>query len=53
MKKLLSILISLILVCSFIPALAEDSDLAAIKANGKLIVGITDYAPMDYKDENG
>ncbi len=30
-----------------------DSDLAYIKENNKLIVGITDYAPMDYKDENG
>ena len=53
MKKLLSVIISLLLVCSMIPALAADSDLADIKAAGKLIVGITDYAPMDYKDENG
>ena len=30
-----------------------DSDLAYITENNKLIVGITDYAPMDYKDENG
>ncbi len=32
---------------------AADSDVAAIKAKGKLIVGITDFAPMDYKDDNG
>ena len=34
---------------------AEDggSDLAFVQNNGKLVVGITDYAPMDYKDENG
>ncbi len=31
----------------------SDSDLAAIQAKGTLIVGITDYEPMDYKDENG
>ena len=31
-------------------ALADDSDLAKIIANGKIVVGITDYAPMDYKD---
>lgn len=31
----------------------SDSDLAYIKNKGKLIVGITDYAPMDFKDENG
>ncbi len=24
-----------------------------IKAKGKLVIGITDYKPMDYKDENG
>ena len=30
-----------------------ESDLAKIQQAGKLIVGITDYAPMDYKDENG
>ena len=31
----------------------EDSDLAAIRKAGKIVIGITDYAPMDYKDENG
>ena len=31
---------------------SEDSDVEKIKKNGKLIVGITDFAPMDYKDEN-
>ena len=30
-----------------------DSDVAYVQNNGKLIVGITEYAPMDYKDENG
>ena len=29
------------------------SDLAFVQANGKLVVGITDYAPRDYKDDNG
>lgn len=32
---------------------AEDSDVQYIKDKGKLIVGITEFAPMDYKDENG
>ena len=27
-------------------------DLEAIKANGKLVIGITDYEPMNYKDKN-
>lgn len=30
-----------------------DSDVAYIKEKGTLIVGITDFAPMDYKDDNG
>ena len=32
---------------------AADSDVAYIQDKGTLIVGITDFAPMDYKDENG
>lgn len=32
---------------------AAATDLSYIQDNGKLIVGITDYAPMDYKDDNG
>ncbi len=30
-----------------------DSDVEYIKGKGKLIVGITDFAPMDYKDDAG
>ena len=30
-----------------------ESDLAYVKEKGTLVVGITDFAPMDYKDENG
>ena len=32
---------------------AGDSGVAYIQDKGSLIVGITDFAPMDYKDENG
>ena len=32
---------------------ATDSDKAYVLNNGKLVVGITDYAPMDYKDADG
>ena len=31
----------------------EDSDVAYIQDKGTLIVGITDFAPMDYKDGSG
>lgn len=34
-------------------AAEADSDVAYIQDKGTLIVGITDFAPMDYKDENG
>ena len=29
------------------------SDIDAVKKAGKLTVGITEYEPMDYRDENG
>ena len=32
---------------------AADGDVAYIKNKGTLIVGITDFAPMDYQDANG
>ncbi|MBR5583976.1 MAG: transporter substrate-binding domain-containing protein [Lachnospiraceae bacterium] len=32
---------------------AVESDLAYVKEKGVLVVGITDFAPMDYKNEDG
>lgn len=32
---------------------AAESDVAYIQEKGTLIVGITDFAPMDYEDDNG
>ena len=32
---------------------AADSDLEYVKDKGTLVVGITDFEPMDYKDDNG
>ena len=34
-------------------ASASDSDVQYIKDKGKLVVGITEFEPMDYKDANG
>jgi len=56
MKKFLAMLLSVLLVLSLFAGCGggkSDSDLAYIQDKGKLVVGITDYAPMDYKDENG
>ncbi len=56
MKKMIAMLLTMVLVlgcfcgCS---AGNPDSDLKAIQKKGKIVIGITDYAPMDYKDENG
>ena len=32
---------------------AADSDLAYVQGKGTLVVGITEFEPMDYQDENG
>ena len=55
MKKMIALLLAMILMLTCFTACGakEDSDLAAIKKAGKIVVGITDYAPMDYKDEDG
>ena len=55
MKKFIAILLAIMLMLTCFTACGakNDSDLAAIKKAGKIVVGITDYAPMDYKDENG
>ena len=54
MKKILSLIVALTLVFALgASAFAADSDLAYVKDKGVLIVGITDFAPMDYKDDDG
>ena len=35
------------------PEAGAESDLAYVQDKGKLVVGITNFEPMDYKDENG
>ena len=35
------------------PAVDTSSDLAVIKDKGKMVIGITEYQPMNYYDENG
>ena len=72
-KKMLSLMLAAMMTVSCaVPALAADSDTAAvsgaesaaesfdpkgdlayIKDKGDLIVGITDFEPMDYKDDDG
>ena len=35
------------------PEASADSDMAYVKDKGTLVVGITDFEPMDYKDDSG
>jgi len=56
MKKLFAMLLVLTLTLSCFAACGSQkpaSDLDYVKDKGTLVVGITDYEPMDYKDENG
>ena len=55
MKKLIAVILAFVFVLSLAACGANEhpSDLEYIADNGKIVVGITDFAPMDYEDENG
>ena len=55
MKKMFALLLVLVLALTCLSACgaSSDSDLKYIQKKGTMIVGITEYEPMDYKDENG
>lgn len=53
MKKMFAMLLALAMCMMTVCAFAEDSDMAYVKEKGKLVVGITDFEPMDYKDADG
>ena len=54
-KKLLALVLCMAMVLSMTACGGKDtgSDVEYIKDKGTLVVGITDFEPMDYKDENG
>lgn len=63
MKKLLALLLAVAMLACFAgcqttedptdPSEAAKTDYEYVKENGKLVVGITEFAPMDYKDDDG
>ena len=56
MKKMIALVLSLVAVLVLFAGCSKkdaNSDLAYVQKKGTLIVGITDYAPMDYQDDNG
>lgn len=67
MKKIIALMMTLLMTFSLTAcgdsktteketssdASSTESDLEYVKEKGTLVVGITDFEPMDYKDENG
>ncbi len=58
MKKILALVMAVLMMATLFvgcgsTAADSDSDLAYVQDKGTLVVGITDYAPMNYKDSNG
>lgn len=57
MKKAAAVALAALMALSAVGCGSSSSnssgDIATIKKNGKLVVGITDFAPMDYKDKKG
>lgn len=68
MKKLIALMLTLMMVLSLAACgsssgsdsesgsgseASDGSDMAYVKDKGTLVVGITDFEPMDYKDESG
>jgi len=52
MKKFLVVVMALVMALTMVSAYAE-TDKEYVVNKGVLVVGITDFEPMDYKDENG
>ena len=62
-KKVIAVVLAVLTVCFAFAACSNGSfdsgdkssktDSGKIIESGKLVVGITDFAPMDYKDDNG
>lgn len=55
MRRLIAFVLAALMVAACFAGCGAKggSDLKAVQDKGTLVVGITDYAPMDYKDENG
>ncbi len=58
MKKFIALLLVVILAFSMVgcgnnSSTENESDLSYIQSKGVLVVGITEFEPLDYKDDNG
>lgn len=54
MKKVIALVLVALVLSMFAACTPQGgSDLAYVQEKGTLVVGITEYPPMDYKDDNG
>ena len=56
MKKLLTVMLTVALAAITalsLTACGSKDDVGYVKKQGKLVIGVTDYAPFDYQDDNG
>lgn len=55
MKNLFAIVLAFVLMLTCFAACGGNNgtDIENIQKKGKIVIGITDYAPMDYKDDSG
>ena len=51
MKKLMALVLGVVMMLSMAACGTEKADLEYVKDKGTLVVGITDFAPMDYKED--
>ena len=52
-KKLLAITLTVLMAVTMFVGCADKSDLEYVQGKGKLTIGMTLFAPMDYLDDNG
>lgn len=57
LKRVLAVALTAVMICLAFVGCAGNKDtkgdLETIQDKGKLVIGITEYEPVDYKDENG
>jgi len=56
MKKLFALMMSLVMMVALVAcggSKKDQTDMEYVKEKGTLVVGITDFAPMDFEDANG
>lgn len=57
MKKILALILTLVMAVSVFAACGNDeaakTDLEYVKEKGELVIGVTNYPPMNYLDDNG